>query len=56
MTRSISRLTTVAVALSATTAYAADVVKAGCAAIFASHRMDEVFEIPQDFIVLRNAS
>jgi ribose transport system ATP-binding protein len=33
---------------------ARDLAKAGCAVIFVSHRMDEVFEIAQDFTVLRN--
>jgi ABC-type sugar transport system ATPase subunit len=33
---------------------ARDLARAGCAVIFVSHRMDEVFEIAQDFTVLRN--
>jgi ribose transport system ATP-binding protein len=33
---------------------AGDLANAGCAVIFVSHRMDEVFEIAQDFTVLRN--
>jgi len=32
----------------------ADLAKTGCAVIFVSHRMDEVFEVAQDYTVLRN--
>ena len=31
-----------------------DLAKAGCAVIFVSHRMDEVFDVAQDYTVLRN--